>query len=71
MAFVTPEDLQKLLAQLNDAAKSYNPSPDLAGFKSRVEIMEKAKKITQTMIAPADMGFIHCLNVCNQPKHRH
>jgi hypothetical protein len=66
MAFTTPEDLQDLIAHLNDTAKSYNPSPDPGGFKSRVQIIEKAKKIAQTLIAPADMGFYHCLNVSKQ-----
>ena len=65
MALPTPEDLRELLTQLNDLGRFYNPSPDLIGFKSRVPIIEKAKKIVQTLTAPTDMGFHHCLNVSN------
>jgi hypothetical protein len=71
MAFPTPEDLQEQLTQLNDLARFYNPSPDLVGYKSRVQIIEKAKKIVQTLTAPVDMGFHHCQNVNNTPYLHH
>jgi hypothetical protein len=71
MAFAKPEDLQGLVDELYDAAKSYNSSPDLTGFKTRVPIIELAKKITQTLTAPADVGYNHCLNVSSNPYIRH
>jgi hypothetical protein len=67
MAFAKPEDLQRLVAELADAANSYNPSPDLVGFKTRVPIIETAKKIAQALAAPADKAYAHCLNVSNNP----
>jgi hypothetical protein len=71
MAFPTPKELQELIGQLNDVAKSYNASPDLVGFKSRAQIIEKAKKISRTLIAADDMGFAHCFNVSTNQHLRH
>ena len=65
MAFPTPKELQELIGQLNDVAKSYNASPDLDGFKSRVQIVEKAKEISRTLTAADDIAFAHCFNVSN------
>jgi hypothetical protein len=63
MAVATPTELQDLITSLNDAAKSYNPAQSLDGFKTRVEIIDNAKKIVRSMSAPADMGFYHSISV--------
>jgi hypothetical protein len=63
MALPSPEELQKLAAELNDAAKAYSASPDLNGYMSRVHVLEKAKEITQSLISPDQMPNYHGRNV--------
>ena len=63
MAFTTPEQFQKLVAQLNEVAKAYSDLPDVNGTKSRTAITEKAKSIVQAMMDPSDMGMHHLVNV--------
>jgi len=52
-----------LVAQLDKAAEHYDDAATIAGFESRVQIIENAKKITQTLTAPADIGFHYVLNM--------
>ena len=63
MAYTSPEALQKLVAELNDAAKAYSASPDLDGYMSRVHVIEKAKEITQNLISTDQMPNYHGRNV--------
>jgi hypothetical protein len=63
MALPSPESLQKLVAELNEAAKAYSTSPDLSGYMSRVNIIDKATKVTQTLISPDQMPNYHGRNV--------
>lgn len=63
MAVASQDEFQQVLAQLNAVAKDYDPSPGLDGHRSRIKIMEKAKTLTRSLIAPADMGWNHCFNV--------
>jgi hypothetical protein len=51
----TSEELQSLLADLNNVAQAYSTAPDLNGYISRVQIIEKAKKLTQSLISPEQM----------------
>jgi len=67
MAVATPTELQDLITSLNDAAKSYNPAQNFDGFKSRIEIIDNAKKIVRSMSTPVDLGNYHVINV--RPKH--
>jgi hypothetical protein len=63
MTLPSPEELQKLAAELNDAAKAYSASPDVNGYMSRVHVLEKAKEITQSLISPDQMPDYHGRNV--------
>ena len=56
-------ELEALMSELNGASKSFNPSHDLEGYKSRVEIISKAKEIVNAMTDPSDMAYSHCSNV--------
>jgi hypothetical protein len=60
----TSEELQSLLADINNVAQTYSTAPDLNGYISRVQIIEKAKKLTQSLISPEQMPNYHGLNVC-------
>lgn len=55
--------LQELVGQLNNASASFNPAPGLEGYKTRVEIITKAKEIVNAMTDPSDMAYTHCTNV--------
>lgn len=55
--------LTTLVSELNYASQSFNPASDLDGYKSRVEIIAKAKEIIHSMTDPSDMAFSHCTNV--------
>lgn len=56
-------ELQRLASDLNNASKSFNPTHGLDGYKSRIEVITKAKEIISVMTDPSDMAFQHCVNV--------
>ena len=56
-------ELETLMNDLNGASKSFNPSHDLEGYKSRVKIISKAKELINAMTDPSDMAYSHCSNV--------
>jgi hypothetical protein len=64
MALPTPEELQSLLSDLAAVAKNYSSAADLSGYMSRVDIIAKAKKISQALVAPEQLPNYHGLNVC-------
>jgi len=64
MALPTSEELQSLLTELTNVVQNYSTAPDLAGYMSRVEVIAKAKKITQAVVAPEQLPNYHGLNVC-------
>lgn len=55
--------LQTLVGKLHNASKSFNPAPGLDGYKSRIDVITKAKQIISAMTDPSDMAFQHCTNV--------
>jgi hypothetical protein len=59
----TAEELQTLITELNNVAANYSATPDLNGYISRVQIIEKAKKITRSLISPDQLPNYHGLNV--------
>jgi len=59
----TNEELQNLLADLTAVVQSYSTAPDLNGYMSRVQIIEKAKKMTRELISPDQLPNYHGLNV--------
>jgi hypothetical protein len=63
MTLPSTDSLQKLVAELNDAANAYTASSDHDGYMSRVHIIEKAKEIAQSLITPDQMPNYHGLNV--------
>jgi hypothetical protein len=69
MAHPSREGFQKLVAELNDVAKTYSDSPDLDGYMSRVQILGKAKEITQSLISPDQVPYYHGRNVCGPTTH--
>jgi hypothetical protein len=63
MANPTLEELQALISDLTAVAANYSPSPDPHGYVSRVQIVDKAKKIAQALISPEQLPNYHGLNV--------
>ncbi|TVY35408.1 O-methyltransferase [Lachnellula subtilissima] len=63
MALPTPNDLQALLADLTRAVQGYSTSPDLNGYMSRINIIEKAKQITQSLIPAEQLPYYHGLHM--------
>jgi hypothetical protein len=63
MALPTPSELQALIADLTEVSKAYSTAPDLGGYRSRVEVIAKAKKISRALIAPEQLPNYHGLNV--------
>ena len=64
MTLPSPKDLQALLTDLTSAVQGYSNSPDLNGFMSRINVIEKAKQITQSLISAEQLPYYHGLNVC-------
>jgi hypothetical protein len=62
-AIPTAEELQALVADLTSVATNYSATPDLKGYISRVQIIEKAKRIAQSLIPPDQLPNYHGLNV--------
>ena len=67
MALPTPEEVQALVADLTQVAQAYSTSPDLNGYMSRVQVVAKAKKLTQSLISPEQLPNYHGLNVRSIP----
>jgi hypothetical protein len=67
MALPTPEEVQALVADLTQVAQAYSTSPDLSGYMSRVQVVAKAKKLTQSLISPEQLPNYHGLNVRSIP----
>jgi hypothetical protein len=63
MALPSYEELQTLVADLNDAAQAYSTAPDLAGYLSRIQIIDKAKRLSKKLISPEQLPNYHGLNV--------
>ena len=63
MSLPTPEELQVLIEELQTIAKSYNPTPDLNGYVSRVQVIAKAKEISRFLVSPDQTPNYHGLNV--------
>jgi len=60
---LTPEELQALIKELTDVAANYSATPDLNGYISRVQVIEKAKKVAQSLITPDQLPNYHGLNM--------
>jgi hypothetical protein len=56
-------DLEKLVGELYNVSRSYDPSTGLKGFKSRVAVTSKTKQIAAMMTDPSDLAFMHSTNV--------
>jgi hypothetical protein len=69
MALPTPEEVQSLVAELANVAQAYSTSPDLNGYMSRVQVIAKAKKLTQSLISPEQLPNYHGLNVRSILRH--
>jgi hypothetical protein len=63
MALPTPEELQSLIVDLSSVAQAYSTSPDLNGYMSRVQVIDRAKKLTQALISPDQLPNYLGLNV--------
>ena len=63
-ALPTPEEVQSLVADLTSAAQAYSTAADLNGYMSRVQVVAKAKKLSQSLISPDQLPNYHGLNVC-------
>jgi hypothetical protein len=53
MALPSQEELRSLIADLNSVAEGYSSAQDLNGYMSRVEIIAKARRLTQALITPS------------------
>lgn len=67
MALPSPEELQSLIAELNDVAKAYSTAPDLNGYLPRIQIIDRAKKLSRALITPEQLPNYHGLNVSDLP----
>jgi hypothetical protein len=63
MALPTSEEVQSLVAELTNVAQAYSTSPDLNGYMSRVQVIAKANKLTQSLISPEQLPNYHGLKV--------
>jgi hypothetical protein len=63
MALPTSEEMQTLVSELTSAAQAYSAAPDLNGYMARVDIIAKARKISQALVAPEQLPNYHGLNV--------
>ncbi|KAK2927268.1 O-methyltransferase domain [Fusarium oxysporum f. sp. vasinfectum] len=62
MALPNKQEIDDLVSSLNDAAKAYSDAPDLNGYMSRVQILEKARTLTNALITPDQKPNYHGLN---------
>ncbi|KAF4437667.1 O-methyltransferase B [Fusarium acutatum] len=63
MALPNKQEIDDLVSSLNDAAKAYSDAPDLSGYMSRVQILEKARTLTNALITPDQKPNYHGLNI--------
>ncbi|KAF4495588.1 O-methyltransferase B [Fusarium agapanthi] len=63
MALPNKKEINDLVSSLNDAAKAYSDAPDLNGYMSRVQILEKARTLTNALITPDQKPNYHGLNI--------
>ncbi|KAI1024669.1 hypothetical protein LB503_007306 [Fusarium chuoi] len=63
MALLSKQEINDLVNSLNDAAKAYSNAPDLNGYMSRVQILEKARTLTNALITPDQKPNYHGLNI--------
>ena len=63
MANPTVKEVNRMYAELGEAVKQYNASGDIAGYKTRVSVIEKSKQLTRAMIDPGQMATYLLLNV--------
>ncbi|KAF5606360.1 O-methyltransferase B [Fusarium pseudocircinatum] len=63
MALPNKQEIDDLVNSLNDAAKAYSDAPDLNGYMSRVQILEKARTLTNALITPDQKSNYHGLNL--------
>ncbi|KAF5664129.1 O-methyltransferase B [Fusarium denticulatum] len=63
MALPNKQEIDDLVSSLNDAAKAYSDAPDLNGYMSRVQILEKARTLTNALITPDQKPNYHGLNI--------
>ncbi|KAF5703046.1 O-methyltransferase B [Fusarium globosum] len=63
MALPSKQEINDLVGSLNDAAKAYSDATDLNGYMSRVQILEKARTLTNALITPDQKPNYHGLNI--------
>lgn len=61
-AIPTAEELQALISDLTNVAAHYSATPGPEGYISRVQIIEKAKRIAQSLTSPEQLPNYHGLN---------
>ncbi|RBA20287.1 hypothetical protein FPRO05_08732 [Fusarium proliferatum] len=63
MALPNKQEINDLVSSLSDAAKAYSDALDLNGYMSRVQILEKARTLTNALITPDQKPNYHGLNI--------
>ncbi|KAH6900570.1 S-adenosyl-L-methionine-dependent methyltransferase [Thelonectria olida] len=63
MALPSKSEVEDLVRSLNEVAQAYSDAPDLDGYMSRVQILDKARKLTQALITPDQKPNYHGLNM--------
>ena len=63
MALPSTKEVQNLVSELNAAAQAYSSAPNLNGYMARVQIIDKAKKLTRALISVEQTPNYHGLNV--------
>ncbi|KAJ4257388.1 hypothetical protein NW762_008508 [Fusarium torreyae] len=63
MALPSKQEIDDLVSSLNNAAQAYSDAPDLNGYMSRVQILEKARTLTNALITPDQKPNYHGLNI--------
>ncbi|RKL45800.1 hypothetical protein BFJ72_g3345 [Fusarium proliferatum] len=63
MALPNKQEINDLVRSLSDAAKAYSDALDLNGYMSRVQILEKARTLTNALITPDQKPNYHGLNI--------
>lgn len=63
MALPTQKEVQDLINDLTQVSQAYSDAPDLNGYMSRVQILSKARALTNALITPDQKPNYHGLNV--------
>ncbi|CZR47654.1 uncharacterized protein FPRO_13321 [Fusarium proliferatum ET1] len=63
MALPNKQEINDLVSSLSDSAKAYSDALDLNGYMSRVQILEKARTLTNALITPDQKPNYHGLNI--------